>query len=253
MTRAPVSPIGLDELSAYVDGELPRDRRAAVDEHLAKDADNAARVALYRRHDDDLRQALAPLAEAGLTRSLEAALSQDASRRRRSHLRIAAAAALLLVVAGAAGWWYHAERARALVVAGLVHRAAVAHLSYMAAPASDGAAPALLTERLRRIVGRGAAPPDLAEMGYEWAGGALLGPETAPALLLVYRNGAGDVVSCYYDSEPSAGETQYRVTQSGAITIVYRLDEGVGYAVVGAATPDVLTRIAEMSYRADAD
>ena len=40
--------ISEDELHAYVDGELPADRRNAVEAWLAAHADDAARVAAWR-------------------------------------------------------------------------------------------------------------------------------------------------------------------------------------------------------------
>ena len=44
-----------DELNAYVDGELPADRRAAVDAWLATHADDAEKVAAWRKQADLIR------------------------------------------------------------------------------------------------------------------------------------------------------------------------------------------------------
>ena len=41
--------ISEDELHAYVDGELPADRRGAVEAWLASHAEDAARVAAWRK------------------------------------------------------------------------------------------------------------------------------------------------------------------------------------------------------------
>ena len=40
--------VGEDELNAYVDGELPADRRAVVEAWLATHPDDAAKVAAWR-------------------------------------------------------------------------------------------------------------------------------------------------------------------------------------------------------------
>ena len=42
--------ISEDELHAYVDGELPAERRGAVEAWLASHPDDAARVAAWRKH-----------------------------------------------------------------------------------------------------------------------------------------------------------------------------------------------------------
>ncbi|MGB6467713.1 MAG: anti-sigma factor, partial [Xanthobacteraceae bacterium] len=41
--------IGEDELNAYVDGELPADRRMAVEAWLATHPDDAAKVGAWRK------------------------------------------------------------------------------------------------------------------------------------------------------------------------------------------------------------
>src|ERR1700724_4436404 len=48
--------ISEDELHAYVDGELPPDRRGAVEAWLASHADDAARVAAWRAQAEIIRK-----------------------------------------------------------------------------------------------------------------------------------------------------------------------------------------------------
>jgi len=48
--------ISEDELHAYVDGELPPDRRGAVEAWLATHADDAARVAAWRAQAEIIRK-----------------------------------------------------------------------------------------------------------------------------------------------------------------------------------------------------
>jgi anti-sigma factor RsiW len=47
--------VGEDELNAYVDGELPADRRTAVESWLAAHPDDAAKVAAWRKQADAIR------------------------------------------------------------------------------------------------------------------------------------------------------------------------------------------------------
>ena len=49
------SPITEDELHAYVDGELPADRRGAVEGWLASHPEDAARVAAWRAQAEAIR------------------------------------------------------------------------------------------------------------------------------------------------------------------------------------------------------
>ena len=49
------SPVTEEELHAYVDGEIPADRRSAVEAWLASNPDDAARVAEWRAQADTIR------------------------------------------------------------------------------------------------------------------------------------------------------------------------------------------------------
>ena len=57
------SPVTEDELHAYVDGELPADRRHAVEAWLATHPEDAARVAAWRAQADALRARFGGIAE----------------------------------------------------------------------------------------------------------------------------------------------------------------------------------------------
>src|ERR1700735_1671828 len=93
--------VGEDELNAYVDGELPADRRAAVEAWLAAHPDDAAKVAAWRK-------------QAELTRERERGVSDewppqrfDPTRlTRRSYGAIATAAEVVaaFVAGGVLGW-----------------------------------------------------------------------------------------------------------------------------------------------------
>lgn len=246
------SPIGLEELSAYVDGELDGGRRAAVERHLSSDREAAARVAAYRRHDDCLRQGLAPLAEDGLSGPLRAALEYPAADRRWFGWRMAAAAAVLLAIVGAAGWWYRADRLREQLMADLVRDAVSAHTSYLSAAGTQAVLSdrSQLADALRRVVGSGADLPDLTGLGYDLVGGESLNGPGGPAVLLAYRGRSGDLVTCYFGDEAGSAETRYSVEQSHGINVVSRVENGIGYAVIGTSAPEELMNIARTGYLA---
>ena len=254
MTQRDTSPIGLEELSAYVDGELAAGRRAAVERHLADDADAARRVSAYRRQDDLLRQAMAPQADEGTPPQIAALLDGAAEGHGAGWRWMAAAAAVLLVAALAGGWWSRRRSRRERAMAGLASDAVAAHVAYAAADAPDPAQRAALAASLHEAVGAGGDLPDLSGLGYALAGGRPLTADTGPAVALWYRDGAGDVVTCYFvretgvDASPyveGAGPS-YAVADRGGINVVYRLDEGYGYAVAGDLPPATLIRIASL-------
>jgi anti-sigma factor RsiW len=252
MRERRASPIGLEELTAYVDGELDSGRRAVVERHLSSDAEAAARVAAYRRQDDCIRQGLAPLAEDGLSGQLRATLENPAGDGRWVCWRLAAVAAMLLAIIGSAGWWYHVDRFREQLVAALVHSALTAHMAYVSKEVTPDLLPdrSKLTDALRGVIGAGANLPDLSSLGYDLIGGEAMDTATGSAVLLAYRSRSGDMVTCYFSGRSENGETRYAVKQSQGFNVISRLEDGVGYAVIGTVATEELVKIARMGYRA---
>ncbi len=95
-------PVSEDELHAYVDGELPADRRAAVEAWLAAHPDDAARVAAWRLQADAIRARYADVAKQPIPPKLNLDRMSYASR----SWKMAAAAAVIAAffVGGLAGW-----------------------------------------------------------------------------------------------------------------------------------------------------
>src|SRR5262245_15733315 len=97
------SPVTEEELHAYVDGELPAERRAAVERWLAGHGDDAARVASWRAQADAIRARYGAVAAEPVPPRFDLAKLARSTRR---WPRIAAAAALVAFVAGAASGWF---------------------------------------------------------------------------------------------------------------------------------------------------
>ena len=95
-------PVTEDELHAYVDGELPADRRAAVERWLADHPDDMARVAAWRAQAEAIRARYGAVA----SEPVPARFDLDRlARPSRSWRAIAAAAAVAaFLVGGIAGW-----------------------------------------------------------------------------------------------------------------------------------------------------
>src|SRR5262249_61348478 len=91
-----------DELNAYVDDELPPDRRSAVEAWLATHPDDAARVAAWRRQADLIRERYGHLASEAPPARL--GIERLVRRRYRPVLSAMAASLAAFLIGGAAGW-----------------------------------------------------------------------------------------------------------------------------------------------------
>ncbi|MGC1841076.1 MAG: anti-sigma factor, partial [Pseudolabrys sp.] len=100
------SPVTEDELHAYVDGELPADRKAVVAAWLADHPEQAALVASWRAQAESIRAHFGATIDEPMPQRLK--LDQIMKHERangRSWMAMAAAAAFMaFVVGGAAGW-----------------------------------------------------------------------------------------------------------------------------------------------------
>jgi anti-sigma factor RsiW len=235
------------DLSAYVDCELDELRSAAVERHIAERPDAETRIAAYRRRDEVLRHAFA---DYGVDRAgnLETRL-RVASLRSRWRLRAAVAAALLGAIVGAAGWRYATSD---FALAAVAREAATAHSLY----AGQTARSALMTEpreqtsaKLSALIGAKVEAPDLSSFGFLFIGMREIHAGNGPAILLVYRDGAGRDISCYFERLADDRESGFMRMTVGRISVIYRHDEHLGYAVVGALSASLLEEIADAGYR----
>ena len=87
-----------DELHAYVDGELPDERRGTIEAWLTTHAEDASKVAAWRSHAELLRARYGGVAIEKPPGRLNVA--RLACRRRNTWLAAASAAALVAFVAG---------------------------------------------------------------------------------------------------------------------------------------------------------
>src|SRR5690242_11847603 len=102
-------PITEDELHAYVDGELPAERRADVETWLAAHAEDAERVQSWRAMAEMLHARYDAIAQEPVPARLEL---ERLERRPRQWLYGAMAATLVAFVAGGAmGWMAHGATA----------------------------------------------------------------------------------------------------------------------------------------------
>src|SRR5882724_3239318 len=101
MDREP--PVIEEELHAFVDGELPAERRAVVEQWLATHADDATRVAAWRAQADAVRARYGAVAGEPVPARHDVQMLARSGRRRT--WLAAAAIVLALLGGGGAGWF----------------------------------------------------------------------------------------------------------------------------------------------------
>jgi anti-sigma factor RsiW len=236
--------IGEDELQAFVDGELPRDRSIEVLAHLGHHPDEIQRLAQYALQKDELRRSIDALNlpdDDPATLRLQQALARRLSRPDHAvWLRRAAATALLL----ATGWTSHSLYQAWLEhqLPALVVEAAQAHEVF----GDDIQRPVELTAASQtemvawfsRHLGESIAIPSLRAIGLRLVGGRLLPGEDSPIAQLIYEDSAHRRLTLCLSAEPSAAEPVIELVEVEGLTAGYWQDGEVAYALV-AHTPDL--------------
>ena len=244
------SAVTRDELHAYVDGELPPDRRAAVEAWLARNPDDAARVAEWRA------QAAAIRARYGGVLSEPVPPRLDVSRLTRSARSwrgIAAASVLAAFLAGGVvGWMAHGASAAAPTRFDIFTAQALdAHKTYVVEVRHPvevtGAERPHLIQWLSKRLDYELRVPELESSGLKLVGGRLLPGPFGPAALCMYEGPSGERFTIYYartDSAPMA--LRYRAADRFAA--FYWVEHGLAYVVSGPDQRDRLLAVAKAAY-----
>jgi anti-sigma factor RsiW len=251
-------PFGDDDLTAYVDERLPEARRAAVERFVDENPGIRARVSADRAAMDSLRHRLNPI----LDLPIPARLRIDAIMRRRNETfrrRLGAAAACVALVlgGGAAGWKAHEFAPPSLLsqqtaLSTTATEAISAHRIFVVEtlhPVEVGAAqePHLI-QWLSRRVGHPLAVPDLAGQGYVLMGGRVLPAGNEAAAQFMYESSSGHRLTVYVRAS-GGGDTQFRFVESRGVSAFSWIDQGLGFAIVGAIDRPQLLDIADTVYQ----
>jgi anti-sigma factor RsiW len=273
--------LDLRSLSAYVDGELPEQQRAAIETQLRQHPQAAARVAAWRAQKAALRALCgapgsdARQAQAGQGADYEQPAAESGERRYAGGQPAEADEPAFIVVRRARPWWQRAGLAAcwlaagaglALVLgplaprltggawsgfgsqpAGFAQRADVAYAVYSPErrhPVEVAASEEehLITWLSKRL-NRPLSVPSLQEYGYSLVGGRLLPGEAGPAAQFMYENQAGARLTLYVTGV-TRDETAFRLFRDGNRRTFYWISDGLGYALSGAITEGKLREIA---------
>jgi anti-sigma factor RsiW len=248
----PTMPVTEDELHAYLDNELPADRRTAVEDWLATHPDDAARMAAWRAMGDAMQARYGAVADEAVPKRLE--LDRLSARPHRWMLGAAAAVLLAFAAGGSIGWF--ARDASAAVVAttdpvdAIRADAITAHRLYIGEvrhPIEVRAEENHLLPWLSRRVGTTLRAPDLSSFDLKLLGGRLLPGSTAPAALLMYENSTGERVTLYA-TPLKASTMSFRYRDADKFASVQWTTDNYGWVVSGPADKSRLKRIAMATY-----
>jgi anti-sigma factor RsiW len=245
----PRIPVTEDELHAYVDNELPAERRGDVEAWLAAHPDDAARVQSWRAMAEALHARYDSVADEAVPKRLEI---ERLVRRPRQWIYGAVAATLVAFIAGGgAGWVARGAAAAPSAFRNFTVDALDAHRLYVVEVRHPvevaGSDRDHLVAWLSKRCGYEVKAPELGGTGLKLVGGRLLPGPQAPAAFLMYESPSGERYTLY-TSRAETETTQMRYAASEGDGAMFWADRGVGYVLSGPADKDRLNQVARMVY-----
>jgi anti-sigma factor RsiW len=245
----PKIPVTEDELHAYVDNELPAERRGDVEAWLAAHADDAERVQSWRTMAEALHARYDSVANEPVPQRLEL---ERLVRPPRKWVYGAIAASLFAFVAGGGtGWVLHGATATRSTFQSFTADALDAHRLYVVEVRHPVEVPGSerthLQQWLTKRCGWDVFAPELGSTGLKLVGGRLLPGPAGPASFLMYESASGERFTVY-TAKASTETTQMRFTTQDKDGALFWADRGVGYVVSGTSDRERLTQVARMVY-----
>ncbi len=245
----PRIPVTEDELHAYVDGELPPERRSDVEAWLATHADDAERVRSWRTMADALHARYDTVANEPVPRRLE--IERLARTPRKWLYGAIAASFVAFVMGGGTGWLAHGAAAKPSIFQSFTVDALDAHRLYVVEVRHPVEVPGNervhLQQWLTKRCGWNVRAPELDATGLKLVGGRLLPGPTGPASFLMYESASGERFTVY-TAKATTETTQMRYTTQNNEGALFWADRGVGYVVSGGSDRERLTQVARLVY-----
>ena len=233
--------INLEELSAFVDGELEAQRAAEIAKRIAADPALARRVEAYQTDKAHLAAHYEPLLGRPLPPAWLARLSLASNRPARSPWRrplMALAASVVLVLAG----WGAYQAVLSVNGDAVIDQAIAARAGTLGmasnAPADAAAVSAALGVRVKL--------PDLARAGYRLAQTTLITEGRGRSVRLDYRDADDRVFTLYL--KPSSGRTRFELATRGPLRICLWQDDVLATVMVGEMSGAEMLRVASLAY-----
>ena len=242
-------PVSEDELHAYVDGELPPDRRAVVEAWLATHPEDAARVNAWRAQAELIQSRYGGPAHEAIPPRLSI---ERLARLDRKWNRLAAGAVVVAFLGGAATGWFArvALEPPPAEPRSITSEALDAHRLYTVEVRHPIEVPAGADHLMRWLSKRldyQLRAPDLAALGFKLIGGRLLPSPTGPAAFFMYETSSGERVTLYA-VRSKAPETSLRYVAAGQVGAVTWNEKDIAYVISGPADHNRLFAIAQAAY-----
>ncbi|MFT4115899.1 anti-sigma factor family protein [Bradyrhizobium sp.] len=238
-----------DELHAYVDGELPPERRADVEAWLDAHPDDAERVRSWRTMAEMLHARYDAVAQEPVPARLE--LERLERRPWRWFYGAAAAVLIAFMAGGTAGWIAHGAAAVPSTFQSFTEDALDAHRLYVVEVRHPVEVPGNERDHLQawltKRCGWTVFAPNLEASGLKLVGGRLLPGPNGPASFLMYEGTSGERYTIY-TAKTESGTTQMRYARMDKDGALFWADRGVGYVVSGGGDRDRLTKLAQAVY-----
>ncbi|UIJ73007.1 anti-sigma factor [Aurantimonas sp. HBX-1] len=249
------TPVGEDDLQAYVDGRLSAERRPKVEAYLAERPETAAALERDREIAQVLRQRLAFKADEPIPARLRIANIREARHGRFAATRLRIAAVIGWVILGSAGGWLANDVLRAPVsptrVAVMADEAIAAHRTFVVEvvhPVEVRAdEEAHLLQWLSKRLGTRLSAPDLTALGYRLMGGRLLPAGAGPAAMLMYDDDRGTRLTLFIKTDEK-DETSFQFVEEDGVSALFWRDAGLGYVVSAQASRERLMQAATAVY-----
>src|SRR4029077_666296 len=245
----PHIPVTEDELHAYVDNELPAERRGDVEAALVSHPDDAARVQSWRATAEALHARYDSVADEAVPKRLEI---ERLTQPPRKWVGCAIAATLASFIAGGGvGWVAHGAAAAPTMFQSFTVDALDAHRLYVVEVRHPvevpGSERAHLQAWLTKRCGWDVRAPELTAAGLKLVGGRLWPGPTGPASFLMYESASGERFTIY-TAKSEAEATQMRYAAHGNESALFWADRVVGYVVSGGNCRGRLTQVAQAVY-----
>jgi len=246
------SPVTEDELHAYVDGELPADRREAVANWLAAHPEQAAIVAAWRAQAEAIRARYGGAADEPVPARLKLDQIMRQNGRGRSFAAVAAAAVIAFVIGGGTGWLARGAAATPSSFNAITADALDAYKLYVVEVRHPvevpGSERAHMTQWLSKRFGTQLQVPDLEAIGLKLVGGRLLpGPTGEAAAFYMYESASGERFTIYC-AKATTPESALRYKSEDHSAAFYWVDDKVAYVVSGPADRDRLEKVTKTVY-----
>ena len=240
-------PVTEDELHAYVDNELPAERRGDVEAWLATHPDDAERVQSWRTMAEALHARYDSVIDEAVPKRLE--IERLVQQPRKWIYGAVAATLAAFIVGGGTGWGARGAAAAPSAFQSLTVDALDGHRLYAVEVRPPVEVPGSERTHLQHLLtkrcGLDVRAPELA--GLKLVGGRLLPGPTGPASFLMYESASGERFTIY-TAKAEAEATQMRYSAQGNESALFWSDRGVAYVVSGVGDRGRLTQIAQSVY-----